>query len=391
MVHWDYITERFVTMKKVSLLSLLLCLMLVCVLAVPVNADTPGQSYQRNLHTWMKNDEHRRYVEMMLDYHVRNNDQVRDALANGFSAVFLFDGCSDHMDDPTLSDLSFYRVSGVCVVLRLDEAGEVKMVYFNDNASTLPDRPLEYGAWHLPEIGEVGPATVLDGTYQLYSVYHKGKYEALHVRTEYDDGTLPAIYMTPEGFAPYRANEINIHTRTSNHTSGKGMWSAGCPLVGGGSSWEFWKFIQVTYHRSYDTFETDNFVGCLTIDRQALRTEMYTLYKNPGAVDAMIWESTRLQPSTYFANCGHAESYDREKNLKVQMETRVMSLPCSNASDARSLELGTLSPGQSVKAKGSLFNAVGNLWYECADGGYVYAGHVVETGWLENLWQHLFG
>ena len=372
-----------------KLLSVIVCITLV--LPMPVRAYTPGQGYQRSLRTWIENDDHRRYVEMMLDYHVRTNKQVRDALACGFPAVFIFDGCSDSMDDPTLSDLSFYRVSGVCVVLRQDEVGEVKMVYITSNASTIPDRPLEYGAWSLPEVGEVGPATVLDGTYQLYSVYHKGKYEALHVRTEYYDETIPAIYMTPAGFTPYRANEINIHTRTSNHTSGKGMWSAGCPLIGGGDSWEFWKFIEATYHRNYDSFETDNFVGSLTIDRQMLRTELYTLYKNPDAVDAIIWESTRMQPQTYFDACGPLERYDGGKQLRAARDTQRMSLPCSNASDARSLEVGTFSEGETVTVTGSIVNASGKLWYETEAGGYVYAGHTKELGFFDRLWKTLFG
>ena len=380
-------------MKNVFLqmLSAVLCLALLLPLSETARAYTPGTAYQRNLHTWIQNDSRRRYVEMMLDYHVRTNKAVQNALEGGFSAVFLFDGCSDHMDDPTLSDLSFYRVSGICVVLRLNAAGEVEMVYFNDDASTIPDRPLEYGAWQLPEIGEVGPATILDGTYQLYSVYHRGKYEAQHVRTDYHDQTLPAIYMTPEGFTPYRANEINIHSRTSNHIGGRGMWSAGCPLVGDGNSWEFSRLMEATYHKNYDTFETDNFVGSLTIDRQQLRREMYTLYKSPDAVDAMIWESTQIQPQTYLKQCGHSESYSREKTLRVLLDTQLMTLPCSNGSDARSLALGNLSRGQTLKVCGSIFNNQGNLWYKTETGSYVYAGHVEELGFFESLWQKLFG
>ena len=379
-------------MRKILWKLFLVALCLVLILPIPARAYTPGQAYQRDLGTWIQNEDHRRYVQMMLDYHVRTNKQVQDALAGGFSAVFLFDGCSDNMDDSTLSDLSFYRVSGVCVVLRQDAAGDVKMVYFNDNASTIPDRPLEYGAWRLPDIGEVGPATVLDGTYQLYSVYHKGKYEALHVRSEYRDETIPAIYMTPDGFAPYRATEINVHTRTSNHVSGRGMWSAGCPLVGDGDSWEYWKLVEATYHRSYDRFETDNFVGSLTIDRQALRTEMYTLYKDPAAVDTVIWASSQWQPKTYFASCGHTESYDREKRLRALRDTQLMTLPCSNGSDARSLAGETVAAGENLKATGSVFNASGNLWYETQREGqtcYFYAGHVEELGFFESLWDRL--
>ena len=373
-------------MKKHSLLSALLCLALIVSLAVPANGYTAGQPYQKDLRAWIKNDTRRRYVEMMLDYHVRTNRAVQNALSGGFSAVFLFDGCSDNMDDPTLSDLSFYRVSGICIVLRMNAAGEVEMAYFNDNASTIPDRPLEYGAWSIPEVGQVGPATVLDGTYQIYSVYHKGNYEALHVRTDYHDALLDAIYMTPEGYAPYRASEINIHTRTSNHTSGRGMWSAGCPLVGDGDSWEYWKFMEATYHRNYDSFETDNFVGTLTIDRQALRTEMYTLYKNPDAVDAILAATRKLQPWQYLEKCGHAES--TEKTLRILLDTRLMTLPCSNGTDARSLSLGEVKAGQTLEVQGSIFNSLGNLWYETELAGqrcYVYAGHVEELNWFESL------
>ena len=385
-------------MKKVllRLVSALLWRVLVFSCGKSVAAYTPGAAYQKDLHTWIQNDSRRSYMEMMLDYHVRNNPEVQRALKGGYSAVFLFDGCSDNMDDPVLSDLSYYRVSGVCVVLRKDENGEIKMVYFNDNASTIPDRPLEYGAWYLPDTGSVGPATILDGTYELYSVYHKGKYEALHVRSDYRDATIPAIYMTPDGFAPYRATEINIHTRTSNHTSGRGMWSAGCPLVGGGASWEYWKLIESTYHQNYDGFEVDNYVGSLTIDRQALRTEMYTLYRDADAVDAILEDSYALQPEKYLATCGHRETYPNGKLLRLTLDSDLMTLPCSNDTDARSLSVETLKRDQTLMVYGSLFNSQGNLWYQVYHGGklcYLYAGHTEELRpqgfWT--FWNRLFG
>ncbi|MCI7638275.1 MAG: hypothetical protein MSS60_00425, partial [Clostridiales bacterium] len=72
------------------------------------------------------------------------------------------------------------------------------------------------------------------------------------------------------------------------------------------------------------------------------------------------------------------------------LDTRSMTLPCSNGTDARSLELGTLTAGETLMATGSVFNASGNLWYETEAGGWVYAGHVEELGFLEGLWQRLF-
>ena len=379
-------------MKKCLCLILSLLLFLS---AVPVGfAYEAGQPYHKDLSTWIRNREYREYVEMMLDYHLRNNTMVQDALAGGFAAMFLFDGCSDHMDDAVLSDLSYYRVSGVCVVLKLDAAGEVKMLYFSDNCSTIPDRPLEYGAWRLPEVGEVGPATICDGTYQLYSVRHKGKYEALHVRTEYYDDRVDAVYMTPEGYTRSRANEINIHTRTSNHTSSPRMWSAGCPLVGGGKATEFWRMMYAAYYTTYDTFELDNFVGVVTIDRMPLRTEMYTLYEDPDAVDVLLANSRSIQPEQYLRKCSEKETWEEAERKKVTMDTAIMSLPCSNTTDARSREQLPLMAGMKLDVLGTIRNDQGNLWYEVQyedRKGYVYHTHLEELGFFEGLWDSMLG
>lgn len=377
-------------MKRIfrRMMCLVLCLFLLLPATPAGAAYERGEAYHQDLSAWIQNEERRSYVEMMLDYYIRTDSMVRNALDGGFAAVFLFDGCSDNMDDPVLSDLSYYRVSGVCVVIKKDASGQLKMLYVNDNCSTIPDRPLEYGAWSLPEVGAVGPATVCDGTYQLYSVYHKGKYEALHARTEYRDGTLDAVYMTPEGFTTARASEINVHTRTSNHTSGVGMWSAGCPLVGGGKDWEFWKLIYSVYYTSFDTFEVDTFVGTLTIDRQRLRRELYTLYKNPDAVDAFLTNSRQVQPERYLEECDTLESYGNGRTLRALRETSLMTLPCSNATDARSLEKAKIGEGQEVEAVGRIANTAGNTWYQVNINGencYLYSGDVKKVNWFTRL------
>ena len=68
-----------------------------------------------------------------------------------------------------------------------------------------------------------------------------------------------------------------------------------------------------------------------------------------------------------------------------------MTLPCSNGSDARSLEAEALPAGEVLRATGSVFNASGNLWYELESGGYIYAGHVEQLGFFGSLWERLFG
>lgn len=377
-------------MKKCLCLILALLLLLSAVPAA--SAYEIGQPYHKDLSTWIQNREYREYVEMMLDYHLRHNKMVQDALEGGFAAVFLFDGCSDNLDDPELSDLTYYRVSGVCVVLKLDESGEVKLLYINDNCSTIPDRPLEYGAWKLPEVGVVGPATICDGTYQLYSVRHKGQYEALHVRTDYYDDRVDAVYMTPEGYVDARANEINVHTRTSNHTSSRGMWSAGCPLVGGGKVTEFWKLMYAAYYTTYDSFELDNFVGVLTVDRMPLRRELYTLYEDPDAVDRFLTNSRKIQPETYLRACTEGENYGKQQRKKVAVDTVVMSLPCSNDTDARSRERMPLMEGMKLNVLGSIRNSQGNRWFHVeyeGQKGYVYETHLKELGLFDKFWDAL--
>ena len=158
-----------------------------------VSAYAEVDPWRPDLRAFLHDPVKRDYVETMVDYHLRTDKDIQNALEGGFAAVFLFDGCSDNMNDPELSDLSYYRVSGVCLVIKLDQNGKPKLMYFNEDASTIPDQPLKYGAWEIPEIGEVGPATVFDGTYQIYSVQHRGEYEALHVRTDFRDGTAKFI------------------------------------------------------------------------------------------------------------------------------------------------------------------------------------------------------
>lgn len=353
-----------------------------------------GDPWRPDLRPFLQDSVKRDYVQTMVDHHIRTDRDIRSALEGGFAAVFLFDGCSDNMNDPELSDLSYYRVSGVCLVIKLDANGEPKLIYYNEDASTIPDQPLKYGAWELPEIGEVGPATVCDGTYQLYAVHHRGEYEALHARTDYYDGSLDAIYMTETGFEPYRATEINVHTRTSNHIAGKGMWSAGCPLVGDGTAWDFKRLVHSAYYTTYDTFEVGNFIGTLTIDRMQLRTEMYTLYKNPDAVDAILANSRQQQTDTYWKQCTEKTLYEEPEIRLTKKDTPLMSMPCARQEDARTEELYTVPSGMKVSVTGHIRNADGNKWYIVSYKGedaYLFTGDTRPESWATKLRELIFG
>lgn len=374
-------------MKK-KLLSFL------CALVLFLSAAPRAKAFSLDFSDLIRSSDYKRYVQMMLDYYLRNDETIRDTLQKGYSAVFLFEGCSDNMDDAELSDLSYYRVSAVCVALRLDESGEPYICYYNENCSTLPDRPLDYGSWYFPDVGSVGPATVCDGTYELYSVYHGGAYEALHIRTSYEDTTIPAVYMTPEGYTVQRATEINIHTRTGNHTLIRDMWSAGCILVGSGSFSEFTELIESTYYRDYDYFVVDRKVGCVTINRQCLKEQLYQLYEDADAVDMLLAESRQSLPEQYLRQCSETETYASPIMLQAARDTSLMSLPCSNGTDARSVLLETIPEGEILEITGSIRNSMGNLWYALdfdGDDGYVYSEDTEAPGWFAQMMHRIFG
>lgn len=382
-------------MKKC--LSLLLTLCLLCCLVPAASAYEMGEGWQFDLSGFLDDEENCRYVGFMLDYHLRTNTAVQEALDNGCVALFFFEGCSDNMADPALSDIFYYRVSAVCVGVKLNGSGEPIVVYFNENCSTLPDRPLEYGAWHLPEVGSVGPATICDGTYEIYSVRHGGVYEALHLRTSYEDATIDAVYMHPEGHTFTRANQINIHTRTGNHTIEGAMWSAGCLLVGDGDWGQYSELMASTYYTIYDKFDIGKWVGTVTINRQKLKDKLYPLYEDQDAVDRLLAASRHELPESYVKRCTVTETWADGKAMQTNAQTQLMTLPCSNRTDARSVPLAVLPEGETVILQSCLKNPLGNDWYQVQwedQTGYLYSAHVkeiTEPGWFARFWNAIFG
>ncbi len=375
---------------------LLLCPLLLLTAVPMASAYEVGEPWRMDLVNFIDNPDRRQYVEMMLDHYLRTDETVQKALGDGYCAMFFFEGCSDNVDDPSLSDLTFFRVTAVCIVLKLNGDGEPAITYFSPNCSTIPDRPLEYGAWSFPDVGEVGPATICDGTYEIYSVKHMGQYEALHMRDSYADGELSAVYMVPEGYVNKDANMINIHTRTSNHTSGRGMWSAGCLLVGDGNYGQFLDMMDGTYYAVHDFFELDKRVGCVTIDRQRLKEAMYGLYKNEDAVDMLLAKSRHMQPEAYLDGCDR-QIYSETVAMQTKRETELMTLPCGNDADARSQTAGKLADKAQVKVTARLWNQAGEIWYETQAGGktcYVSdedVKPVSEGSWLGRIFRNLFG
>lgn len=381
-------------------LGVFLCFFLVFSVAPRAEAEeVPGV----DLSALIQSPRRRQFVEGMINYSLRYDGAVKQTLEDGYTAVYFFEGCSDNMEDPELADISYYRVSAVCVALKMQEDGTAGIIYFNGNCSTLPDRPLEYGKWYLEGVGAVGPATVRDGTYELYSVKHNGAYEALHIQTTNEDDTVAAVYMTPEGYVNAQATSINIHTRTENHVIEKAMWSAGCLLVGDGDFGAFTELVESTFYSRYDSYEKDLFVGTVTINRQFLKEALYELYESKDAVDMLLAESRKILPEKYLKKCDEEEVYAQGEKMMALGDVEAMTLPCGKGTDPRSVTVRRLDAGEEVEVLGTIRNSQGNCWYSALVDGqkcYIYSGYLgpvpeseetVKVGWFQRLFGWLRG
>lgn len=365
-------------MKKAT--AFFLSVFLLLSMAVPARAGEVSPTV--DLSALIDSPVRRHYAEAMINYALTHDPAVKQAQADGFISLFFFEGCSDNMEDAVLRDISYYRVSAVCVAVKTLDDGKPGIVYFNGNCSTLPDRPLEYGKKTLADGTKAGPATILDGTYELYSVKHNGVYEALHIQTSEDDETVAAVYMTKDGYANAQASQINIHTRTGNHVIEKAMWSAGCLLVGDGDFGAFTELVQSTFYANYDTYEKDLYVGTVTVNRQMLKQELYDLYQDRDGVDMLLSASRRTLPEKYLTLCQEENRWEQAQEKLSLVDTQIMTLPCSGETDVRSVPIETLAEGETISLFGSIVNSRGSLWYITDVGGetgYVYSGHLGEV------------
>lgn len=175
--------------------------------------------------TVIENPEHRAYVNAMLKFHLSNGKdaRVRNAIEAGKSAVFFFDGASDHAWNGEYADYRKYRFSAVCVVVKAVD-GLPQIVFMNDCCSTIPDNPRK------PELNEGTPVpTVVDGIYPIVNCNHHDAYAALHLKC-YQQGE--ALRCTQNGSYLDRSYGINIHSRGMNSISATSQNSEGCLLVG---------------------------------------------------------------------------------------------------------------------------------------------------------------
>ena len=118
-----------------------------------------------------------------------------------------------------------------------------------------------------------------------------------------------------------------------------------------------------------------------------------TAARNPDAVDAVLTNTRKIQPEQYLDSCSRETKYDDPISKKAVRKAQVMTLPCSNETDARSLPVAELEEGDKISVLGSIRNSAGNKWYQVEytgeEGyrrtGYLFSGHLTDLGWFEKL------
>lgn len=189
----------------------------------------------------ISNSDKANYVNQMMKYHIlsaADDYRVARNLKQGRSVVFFFEGCSDNTDHPTYSDYNKYRLSAYCAVVQ-EINGALKIVYENENCSTIPDNPRK-PELNKNEYGNPVPVpTVLDGVYNIRSRNHNDRYAALKIVD--NSGSVPVIRCTQTTSRVYDpSGGINIHARSSFRSSGAptngicstSYSSTGCFIVG---------------------------------------------------------------------------------------------------------------------------------------------------------------
>ena len=107
----------------------------------------------------------------------------------------------------------------------------------------------------------------------------------------------------------------------------------------------------------------------------------------------LLAASRRTRPETYLNRCHAEETFPESKSLWTTKDVELMSLPCSNATDARSVPLAALTDGEKVEVVGSVVNPLGNLWYEVSWEGrrcYLFSGYAEEPGWFSRVIRRFF-
>lgn len=308
-------------------LKRVLCLILaffLCLAAMPtISMQSEAATYYSesdlgNIRcTILSNSTRASYVNDMMKYHIMSstdNYRVARNLKNGSNVVFFFDGCSDNMDNATYSNYNKYHLSAYCAVVK-EVNGVPKIVYENENSSTIPDNPRNVSL----NSGSAVP-TVLDGVYNIVTTNHLSRYASFRIAD--NSGTVPVIRCSSSSSYISTSGAINIHARSNfasaptNGVSSSSYSSTGCFLVGlTNNTWsEYNSFIYATQGISNAVKTTPYSSGSWTkcsegydkgvviVDRANYKTQLKAIY---GGDNSYTASSLVSKITAYTDNIGY--------------------------------------------------------------------------------------
>ncbi|MBR3020514.1 MAG: hypothetical protein IKH57_26190 [Clostridia bacterium] len=221
------------------------------------------------------------YVNELIRTRVEADMEEGKYLENGLSLVFMIEGAG-------ISDDPIQRLNALCVVVRLNEAGEPVIVYENNESTSIPDHPKE-------TYETMDCATVMDGCYDLYTdnrldcgvlaLERRGMIRVLRFNSKTIKGN--------RGYVE-DADGIQIHVRKERRNTvddTRKPYSRGCLMVGVGME-EFCAFMNKTLgveKRIFDAYpyfepgvDRDQLAGQLILDRSLAVDYLQALYGEIG-------------------------------------------------------------------------------------------------------------
>lgn len=232
------------------------------------------------------------YVNELILARVESDMAEGKYLKNGLSLVFLIEGAG-------VSDETTQRQNGLCVVVRLNDAGEPMIVYENNESTSIPDHPKA-------TYETVDCATVMDGCYDLYTdnrlecgvlaLERRGIIQVLRFNSKTIKGN--------RGYLE-EADGIHIHARKEWKNTVEDTlkpYSRGCLMVGVGMD-EFCTFMNKALgveKRAFDAYpyfalgeDRDLLAGQLILDRTLAVDYLQAIYGKIGTqklLNGGVWE-----------------------------------------------------------------------------------------------------
>lgn len=373
--------------KFIKMLSFIaLCAFLPPLLCIPSGAsafDYGGLTAAK----YVKTESRRTYIDAAMRQYIEDQPKLQTLLKNGKAVVFLFEGGSDNtVAEP---DYAKTRRDHAVILTVKNVDGAPQVVYGYGSCSTLPDDFLRYSYRTSTSVEDgkqytTGPATLLDGIYGLKTVNHSSLGCSFDTMGGSGYDPVRSVYLRSGGkYIIGASSSIFIHIKTSNHTTtGGSPWSTGCLTVFTTDRNVYNNFaksvtdIQISDNKFVSTGVQ---VGCVVVNRQLYREQLYQLYKCDEAVNALLAGSDAYPVCEHDekyeteGRCGKCGSYLRNKDNEADCKIGTYSLSSGTVrSNPYDIADEVSKASGTVEVTGAVINGLGQIWY-VTENGYIRA------------------